>query len=176
MAFRRAWHCSYVDDFLLFVRGVVRVLQHDTTVGVATPDSRSLRRVWWMLQGHIVFQCAEIFRRCFSFRGPRPPHITICMLLISNSWNVSHLYSGYADWEEVFSLCRAQVEDDPAAEKLARGFCFLPAVETGLILKHAETRCSPHWLSSDSCQFSDKHSVTGTDAAKRHYFGLCPTS
>ena len=41
MAFRRAWHCFYVDDFLLYVRGgVLCALQHDTAVGVVKQIDR----------------------------------------------------------------------------------------------------------------------------------------
>ena len=85
-------------------------------------------------------------------------------------------FSGCADWEELFSLCRAH----------ERWFCRWEACSKLLVLtSHGDTGlvliCS-HWsmmfvaLAFKWLQFSDKHNTTGTDAAEGHYFGLCPRS
>ena len=95
--------------------------------------------------------------------------------LPSGLWVAVEGYSGCADWEELFSLCRRHVEDDPAAEKLARSFWFLPAVEVQVLfsstLKHDVRRIGfqvthAHFLTSTASQGLTLRKGTIVDCAR----------
>ena len=58
--FRYGMPVFYWEDLLLFFEGLVCVLEHDNgETGIATAQSRSSRRIWWMLHKCIQFHFTE---------------------------------------------------------------------------------------------------------------------
>ena len=64
-----------------------------------------------------------------AYRHAAPGSVFSPRYLPSGLWVSVHKYAGNKDWQAMAEICRPHVENEKAAEKLARSLWFLPAVE-----------------------------------------------